>query len=554
MRNHMKGAILRVIAYCCVLGVGLLQGLATRQAMQSDGISYLDMGDAIVRRDWGMAINGYWSPLYPLLLGLTLRIAKPSAYFQFTVVHLVNFAIYAFAFACFDFFLSSLLADRALNDGGGPSHELPRWLFFALGYLAFARLALSMITLERVTPDMLMAAFLFLACGLLLRLRAGPISIRPYVLLGAILGIGYLAKAPMFPLSFVILGTAVFAGGGWRRRLPGVLTALLVFLSIAGAYIGVVSKSKGRLLISDSGRLNYLLLVNHVCCGWYFQDIGTAGGRYIHPVRRIHESPPIYEFANPIKGTQPIWYDPSYWNEGAIPRLDTRAWMASIRNQLHEYFNLVWHRQRLLLIGFVLLACATGRGTLWRGVREQWPILVLALAGLAMYGLSLVQGRYVAVFFMLICAVWLGAVGGPIGLRASRVRTAIALAVTVALGVSLARSTAQVVSAYPSFPVQWQVAEDLKRLGVPKGAKVARIGGVYSADWARLAGLTVVAEVPRDLAESFWSSSDQDQAEVIGVFRSLGVKAIVAAPPAQASRAGTEWRSLANGTFYALVL
>jgi hypothetical protein len=549
----MKATVLKVIAYCGVLGVGLLQGLATRQAMQSDGISYLDMGDAIVRRDWGMAINGYWSPLYPLLLGITLRIAKPSAYFQFTVVHLLNFAIYAFAFACFDFFLGSLLADRAVNDGESPSRQLPRWLFFALGYLAFARLALSMITLERVSPDMLMAAFLFLACGLLLRLRAGPASIRPYVLLGAILGVGYLAKAPMFPLSFVILGTAAFAQGGWRRRLPGVLAALLVFLSIAGVYIGVVSKTKGRLLISDSGRLNYLLLVNHVCCGWYFQDIGTAGGRYIHPVRRIHESPPIYEFANPIKGTQPIWYDPSYWNEGAIPRLDTRAWIASIGDQLHEYFNLVWHRQRLLLIGFLLLACVTGIATLWWGLREHWPILVLALAGFAMYSLSLVQGRYVAVFFMLICALWLRAAGKPIGLRASRVRTAIALAVTVALGASLARSTSQVTSAYSSFPIQWQVAEDLKRLGVPKGAQVARIGGVYSADWARLAGFTVVAEVPRDLAQSFWSSPDQEQAEVIRVFRSLGVKAVVAAPPAKASQTGTEWRRLVDGTFYAVV-
>jgi hypothetical protein len=37
------------------------------------------------------------------------------------------------------------------------------------------------------------------------------------------------------------------------------------------------------------------------------------------------------------------------------------------------------------------------------------------------------------------------------------------------------------------------------------------------------------------------------------VFRSLGVKAVVAAPPAKASQTGTEWRRLADGTLYAVV-
>jgi hypothetical protein len=541
--------VLKLSAYFAVLGLGLLQALATRYAMQSDGISYLDMGGAIVRGDWGMAINGYWSPLYPLFLGLTLRILNPSPYWQFTVVHLVNFVIYTFAFLCFDFFLERLLPDRPVKDG---EREFPRWALFALGYLAFARLALTMITLERVSPDMLMAAFVFLACAQLLRLREGSARIRSFVLLGATLGIGYLAKAPLFPLSFVILGLVAFTRE-WRRQVPGTLTALLVFLSISGAYIGVVSISKGRLLISDSGRLNYLVLVNHVSPGWYFQNIGTAGGRYIHPVRRIHESPPIYEFGSPLKGTQPIWYDPSYWSEGATPRLDTRAWIASIRDQMREYFNLIWRGQRILLLGFLLLACVTARETLWRGLREEWPLLLLAFAGLAMYSLALVQGRYVAVFFMLLCAAWLRVIRGPTGITASRVRTALAVVVMSALGASLVWSTTQYLSRSPASNTHWQVAEELKSLGVPQGATVARIGGLYDADWARLGGLTVIAETPADSTERFWWSSDRDQEEVIKVFRSLGVKAVVATPPANLSRIGTEWRKLANGSFYSLV-
>ena len=40
-----------------ILVLGLLQAWAGRHSMQSDGISYLDMGDAIVRGDWRMATS-----------------------------------------------------------------------------------------------------------------------------------------------------------------------------------------------------------------------------------------------------------------------------------------------------------------------------------------------------------------------------------------------------------------------------------------------------------------------------------------------------------------
>ena len=44
----------------------------------------------------------------------------------------------------------------------------------------------------------------------------------------------------------------------------------------------------------------------------------------VHPSRKILDTPPIYEFATPVKGTLPIWYDPSYWTEGAVPRVSLK--------------------------------------------------------------------------------------------------------------------------------------------------------------------------------------------------------------------------------------
>lgn len=74
-----------------------------------DAIAYLDIGDAYLRGEWKEAINGYWSPLYSWLLGLTRSVLNPSPSWEFFVVKIVNFLIYLFALVGFEFFLSELL-------------------------------------------------------------------------------------------------------------------------------------------------------------------------------------------------------------------------------------------------------------------------------------------------------------------------------------------------------------------------------------------------------------------------------------------------------------
>jgi hypothetical protein len=76
--------------------------------MGADGISYLDIGDAYWRGDWPTAINAMWSPFYSWLTGLTLLVFQPSPYWEFTVIQLLNFAIYLLSLAAFAFFLREL--------------------------------------------------------------------------------------------------------------------------------------------------------------------------------------------------------------------------------------------------------------------------------------------------------------------------------------------------------------------------------------------------------------------------------------------------------------
>jgi len=73
-------------------------------SMSEDGISYLDIGDAYLRGDWTTAVNSVWSPMYSWILGLIMRLARPSMRWEFPVVQLTNLAIYLVALICFGSF------------------------------------------------------------------------------------------------------------------------------------------------------------------------------------------------------------------------------------------------------------------------------------------------------------------------------------------------------------------------------------------------------------------------------------------------------------------
>ena len=82
-RTDRSSTILRITFCSVAVTLGLIQAWVTRFAMNPDGISYLDMGDGFWRGEWHMLLNGYWSPLYGFLLGLALKILKPTPYWEF---------------------------------------------------------------------------------------------------------------------------------------------------------------------------------------------------------------------------------------------------------------------------------------------------------------------------------------------------------------------------------------------------------------------------------------------------------------------------------------
>src|SRR3989442_10837071 len=241
----------RFFFWCIVLGSGLLNVWARRNDVSPDSISYTEIGWATARGGLHKIVNAYWSPLYPFLLSIIFRCFRPSVQWEFTLAHLMNFVVYIGSFASFELYLKELILERE-PAGESTKRNLPVsprtvWTWGCAFFLWASYYWLGPLW---VTPDLCVAVLVYLAIALLLRIRRGRGNWLVFAGFGALLGLGYLAKAAMFPLSFVFLFSAFclsrlsgasFRAAGFRTLLAaGVLSIFAVPLILA------LSAAKGR--------------------------------------------------------------------------------------------------------------------------------------------------------------------------------------------------------------------------------------------------------------------------------------------------------------------
>jgi len=519
----------------------VLAGLHTYAAMKSqsmnaDGISYLDIGDAYCRADWANAINAVWSPLYSWILGFANFVFKPSMDWQFPTVHIVNFLIFLATLASFEYMWGNVRN----NSIGSEAHTISEPSWWILGYLIFIWTSLSLIQIWAVTPDMLMASFVFFAAGLIARIRSGDTRLRIFLRFGLVLGLGYLSKTFMFSTALVFLVLAwlvqTWTWASFRKTLP----AIGVFLLISLPYIALISNEKGKLTIGEAATVTY---VRHVLGIPYPHWQGDAEQNIYptHPSRVIHESPTVYEFGEPIGGTYPIALDPSYWYEGFRVPFNIKNLLIPLLPSGIKYLELFLQKLGVLSACVVILYMM--------GVKEKrrlpevirgWALVIPAAVAFGLYALVLVEDRYIGVFVTLFWVDILANIRLPkvpdnhIWLSVLSSVAAVGLFVNIILfnldGFTRLNPSLESSLAEPSAPAAspLAVAQALQELGIQPGDKVGVIGYAYDSFWARLAKVQIAAELVDDDSETLWRGDEALMYSVLKAFEHTGVSAVVA--------------------------
>jgi hypothetical protein len=304
-----------------------------------DGISYLELAKLLASGDPSALANGYWSPLYPMVLGMAMRFGSllprisPS---EISIAIATNLLIFAFAAVAIARFVRVL----ALPPSSQHSRGITALRAVTVGAVCIWSLV-RMVGVTTITPDALLAVVLFLATADISEVADHPPTIGRALAFGVLLGVGYWTKSVFLPVAVAAIAAYAFAGGraSWRRMVP---LAVIGLLAVAGPLVAVQSVSQHHLSFGESGRLNYR---------WY-----VGGLDHAPPVHegvaetRLHETPSTVAldavpgallFNGDVPGSFPYWFDPSRFEPAGAGRVSLGAQWRTLRS------NALWFGQDL---------------------------------------------------------------------------------------------------------------------------------------------------------------------------------------------------------------
>ena len=516
---------IRIAFWTIAVLSGGAQTWYTRHRILTDGISYLEIAQQYAGGHWQAALNAYWSPLYSWVIAAYLAIFHPSPYWQVSALHVVNFVAFLASCWIFEKFLNELTDVTAVK---------------AIGYVTILHAGLLMVGIGFGSPDMIALFLTCLAAWLTLKIARSQSPGIYFAGLGATLGLGYLDRTAFAPLSAVYVLAAAFL----LTKRPVGMAAVCVacFAVVAAPFAIALSMKRGALTLGESGKLNYGWEVVGARRSTHWQGEPGDLGKPVHPTRMLLMSPvPVYEFAEPVAGSYPPWYDASYWYQGIAPHF-----------KLMEQMRVLGLNVRTMLIYLAttpaFLVCLLA--VLWsrKRPRMNWALILPVAAGIAMYCIVFIDKRYIAGFFAVLWMTVLSGVSLPKWKYTDVSAQALALLFVAALLVWLrpafAMSVKDAVSGHEGEAnVSWMMAQRFSELGVKPGERIAYIGSTMSADWVRLAQAKVVAEVPirwdrgtrlmntvepnEESTIRFFQLDKADRAKVYQAFRSAGAQLAV---------------------------
>jgi len=544
--------------------LGAVLGFAQAWTFRFDAIdytvSYLDMGSYFFHGHPSAIVNGFWNPLYALLYGLTITIFKPSMYWEYPTVHLLVFIIFLITMTCFDYFLRQLMQLRSDPDLAKRGASEPAWVWITIGYSLFLWSSLQLIEVNKETPDMLVAGFFYLSCGLLLTISSGRAKRGTFLGLGLTLGLSYLTKFVVLPISCLILVIAWLVA---KQKARYVAISAIVFVAMAAPFIAALSAQKGKLTYGEAATYDYVVSVNRIP---HHHWQGDSKMPLLHPTRQIFSAPATFEFREPYKGTYPPEYDITYWYQGVKPHVRVGQQTKTFAGNLfYEFETLFFALNGILLTTLFLVFYAAGRGWLiLKDMSRYWFLIVPSVATAGLYALAYYMPQYLAAPFVVLLLCLFVSAAFAIPLPMSRLLSGVAvLQFVMFFGLAGLPALLHVIDVHPWHSRKadrasyQQVAEKVTEMGLRPGDPIASLNfsNLGNAMWAHLARVQIIAEVfywpeqPEGAANDFWKADPLTQERVIQKLSQTGARAVISQDTPSGAGAG-RWLEIGTTGYY----
>lgn len=332
-----------------------------------DGISYLSIAQKYLAGDFENAINGFWGPLYSILLIPSICCGIPAVTGAKIITLLIGLITVTEAYK----FINKFAMDA---------------LFKQLSFYVSVLIILY-YALDAITPDLLLVCLTFAYLNLLLR---SNYSRNYYVgikigFLGALM---YLTKAygfPFFVIHFFVINYIFYLrykkAEPRKRLLVNYISGMVIFTLVAVIWIFAISNKYDHFVLGNAGAYNHALTGP--------DGLGHPEG---HPM--FHEG----FFPPPNQSAVSIWEDPSL--------LEMQEWTVfeSKETLIHQSSTILYNMIDIVIIHekFTILAILILLVALLLMYRERFDIvnsqlLILVFTAallLSGYATLLVVNRY----------------------------------------------------------------------------------------------------------------------------------------------------------------
>jgi len=386
-RRFREVDLLAIVAAALCVGLGYL----SRQALSPDGVSYLDLAGAMQRGDWGHFVQGYWSPLLPLLTGGIGLIVDRGGPGLVPIGHVINTVAALAAIAMLWHWV------RSSQQPAPAASATPARAFIA----AFLLCGAGLPRIEAVTPDIvLLFVITWLSYELIIHRS------RRWLLVGVLLGLSFLTKTSAWPWLLAGIPLRMWAATGALARRH-VLLSTATCVAIMATWIVPMSLKYGRPTLGSSGALNY---------SWYisahtsrlpdtdrgtnsaFQDVGVGNGRLLT----------VATFDDAGTWTYQPWGDPTAWA--------TKILTETGRDPTTSEILLYWLRLTMRIFGLWLAPLIIGAILPWVFLqrrpgmmrelfttqRDALVVTLLGVIGLLQFAAVHAEPRLIAPFGLML--------------------------------------------------------------------------------------------------------------------------------------------------------